>query len=481
MRFGVFLAPYHEPGENPTLALERDLELIVRLDELGYDEAWVGEHHSTGWETIASPEIVLAVAAERTRHIRLGTGVVSLPYHHPLMVADRIVLLDHLTRGRINFGVGPGGHLTDARMLGIDPGAAAAADGRGARRDRAPAHRDRADHAWRATGSRSPTPCSSCAPTSGRTRRSRSPAWSRPPAWCSPAATARACSRSASPAARAGRSTSPPSGARPRRRPSGPGARSTARTGASSMPVHVAETRERGDRRDPRAARRPSSSTTPRPSPAGRARCRGRASGSWSRWSSWGPGSSAPPTTSSRPSSGSRSARAASGGLMITATEWAPRESVLRSYELIARHVMPRFQGSLDGHRGLQRRRAGAGDDHRRAAGGRRRGRPGRLRARARHAAPEPNVLLGVDQLPLAAPGELAQLGPGAEGTQGRAVTGHRAASGRCRRRARTARPAASGTGGCARRADRCEPASLVAETGTPSGIRSTASWRARA
>jgi limonene 1,2-monooxygenase len=122
MRFGVFLAPYHAPGDNPTLALERDLELIVRLDRLGYDEAWVGEHHSTGWETVASPEIFLAVAAERTRHIRLGTGVVSLPYHHPLMVADRIVLLDHLTRGRVELGVGPGGHLTDARMLGIDPG-----------------------------------------------------------------------------------------------------------------------------------------------------------------------------------------------------------------------------------------------------------------------------------------------------------------------------------------------------------------------
>jgi limonene 1,2-monooxygenase len=121
MRFGVFLAPYHEPGQNPTLALERDLDLIVFLDRLGYDEAWVGEHHSTGWETIASPEVFLAVAAERTRHIRLGSGVISLPYHHPLMVADRVVLLDHLTRGRVLFGVGPGGHLTDARMLGIDP------------------------------------------------------------------------------------------------------------------------------------------------------------------------------------------------------------------------------------------------------------------------------------------------------------------------------------------------------------------------
>ena len=120
--FGLFLAPFHALGESPTLSLERDLELIAFVDRLGYDEAWVGEHHSSGWETIASPEMFLAVAAERTRHIRLGTGAVSLPYHHPLMVADRIVLLDHLTRGRINFGVGPGGHISDAMMLGLDPG-----------------------------------------------------------------------------------------------------------------------------------------------------------------------------------------------------------------------------------------------------------------------------------------------------------------------------------------------------------------------
>ena len=119
MRFGAFLAPFHDPRDNPTLALERDLDVIVAMDRLGFDEVWVGEHHSTGWEYIASPEIFLAVAAERTRHIRLGTGAVSLTYHHPLMVADRIVLLDHLTRGRINFGVGPGGHLSDAAMLGI--------------------------------------------------------------------------------------------------------------------------------------------------------------------------------------------------------------------------------------------------------------------------------------------------------------------------------------------------------------------------
>ena len=62
LRFGAFLAPYHDPRENPTLALQRDLELIELLDRLGFDEAWIGEHHSTGWETIASPEIFLAVA-----------------------------------------------------------------------------------------------------------------------------------------------------------------------------------------------------------------------------------------------------------------------------------------------------------------------------------------------------------------------------------------------------------------------------------
>jgi limonene 1,2-monooxygenase len=119
MKFGVFMAPFHRPGENPTLALERDLELIQWLDTLGFDEAYIGEHHSAGWETICSPEVFLATAAERTRHIRLGTGVISLPYHHPYMVAGRMVLLDHLTRGRVILGVGPGALASDAVMLGI--------------------------------------------------------------------------------------------------------------------------------------------------------------------------------------------------------------------------------------------------------------------------------------------------------------------------------------------------------------------------
>ena len=121
MTFGIFLGPFHRVGENPTLAFRRDMELIEWLDELGYDEAWIGEHHSAGWEIISSPELFIAAAAERTRHIKLGTGVVSLPYHHPFMVANRMVQLDHMTRGRVMFGVGPGALPTDAYMMGIDP------------------------------------------------------------------------------------------------------------------------------------------------------------------------------------------------------------------------------------------------------------------------------------------------------------------------------------------------------------------------
>ena len=121
LNFGVFYAPFHPVGQDPTLALEYDLERTVELDRLGFDEAWFGEHHSGGYELIGSPEIFIAAAAERTKHIRLGTGVTSLPYHHPWLVADRIMLLDHLTRGRTIFGVGPGALPTDAYIMGIDP------------------------------------------------------------------------------------------------------------------------------------------------------------------------------------------------------------------------------------------------------------------------------------------------------------------------------------------------------------------------
>jgi limonene 1,2-monooxygenase len=121
LRFGAFYAPFHPVGQSPTLALEYDLERVEALDRFGYDEAWFGEHHSGGYEIIGCPEIFIAAAAQRTKHIKLGTGVVSLPYHHPWLLADRIALLDHLTRGRLIFGCGPGALPTDAHIMGIDP------------------------------------------------------------------------------------------------------------------------------------------------------------------------------------------------------------------------------------------------------------------------------------------------------------------------------------------------------------------------
>lgn len=120
LKFGAFIAPFHAMDENPHTALQRDFELVEWMDKLGYDEAWIGEHHSGGFETIASPEVFIAAAAERTKHIKFGTGVSSLPYHHPLMLADRINQLDHQTRGRVMFGAGPGSLPSDAFMMGIN-------------------------------------------------------------------------------------------------------------------------------------------------------------------------------------------------------------------------------------------------------------------------------------------------------------------------------------------------------------------------
>ena len=121
MKTGIFLAPFHPLAENPLLALDRDMELLVHLDRLNYHEAWIGEHHSGGFEIIACPEMFIAAAAERTRHIRLGTGVVSLPYHNPFTVAGRLMQLDYMTRGRAMFGVGPGSLVYDAVKMGLKP------------------------------------------------------------------------------------------------------------------------------------------------------------------------------------------------------------------------------------------------------------------------------------------------------------------------------------------------------------------------
>lgn len=121
LKFGVFLGPHHPYDENPTLAIDRDLQLVEVLDALDYDEVWIGEHHSGGFEIIPAPEIFLAAAAERSKYIKLGTGVKTVSFTHPFIVADQMVQLDHMTRGRVMFGAGPGALPSDAYQMGIAP------------------------------------------------------------------------------------------------------------------------------------------------------------------------------------------------------------------------------------------------------------------------------------------------------------------------------------------------------------------------
>lgn len=121
MRFGIFLQPLHHPTTDPTQALADDLDLMVHLDDLGFHDAWIGEHHSTGWENVGAPEAFIAAASERTRAIRFGTGVLQLGLHHPLVALDRMIFLDHLTEGRTSFGMGVGGGIpSDLTVFGLD-------------------------------------------------------------------------------------------------------------------------------------------------------------------------------------------------------------------------------------------------------------------------------------------------------------------------------------------------------------------------
>ena len=121
MRYGYFMMPMHVPGSDPAETLETDFAQIERLDELGFEEAWIGEHFTAEWENIPAPEIFIAAALQRTKRIKLGTGVTCLPNHNPFHLAHRIALLDQLARGRFLWGVGSGGFPGDFEVAGIDP------------------------------------------------------------------------------------------------------------------------------------------------------------------------------------------------------------------------------------------------------------------------------------------------------------------------------------------------------------------------
>jgi limonene 1,2-monooxygenase len=120
--FGCFLPPLHDPTISPYAALHQDIELCGLVDDLGFDEVWLGEHHSSGWSTLSSPDLLIAALARETRRIQFATGVIPLPYHHPVHTAERILLLDHLTAGRLILGCGTGTYVHDMEMIGVDPG-----------------------------------------------------------------------------------------------------------------------------------------------------------------------------------------------------------------------------------------------------------------------------------------------------------------------------------------------------------------------
>jgi len=121
VNFGIFLMPLHPPGKEIAQCYDEDHEVIVLADQLGYTEAWIGEHATMAWENIPAPDQFIARVFPETKQIRFGTGVVLMAQHHPANTANRIAQLDHLTRGRIYFGAGVGRISTDLQLFGIDP------------------------------------------------------------------------------------------------------------------------------------------------------------------------------------------------------------------------------------------------------------------------------------------------------------------------------------------------------------------------
>jgi alkanesulfonate monooxygenase SsuD/methylene tetrahydromethanopterin reductase-like flavin-dependent oxidoreductase (luciferase family) len=119
VKLGLFMMPVHPPEKPRTQCFEEDIELILRAEELGFAEAWIGQHHTLAWEPIPSNDVFIANVFPRTRTIRLGTGVSIIPQHHPVNVALRLALLDHLSHGRLNCGFGQGGVPTDHELFGL--------------------------------------------------------------------------------------------------------------------------------------------------------------------------------------------------------------------------------------------------------------------------------------------------------------------------------------------------------------------------
>src|SRR5262245_41531541 len=121
IKYGMFIMPFHDPAKPLAQGYDEDLELIVRAEELGFTEFWIGEHHTMQYETIVMPEIFIGRALGETKTIRLGPAPVCLQQHHPAHVASRLAFLDHLSKGRLNLCFGPGSVTADQELYGLDP------------------------------------------------------------------------------------------------------------------------------------------------------------------------------------------------------------------------------------------------------------------------------------------------------------------------------------------------------------------------
>ena len=118
MELGLFAQPVHRPEKPWLQALNEDREAVILADQLGFSEAWIGEHFTTKVEQIPSPLMFMATLLRDAPSIRFATGVINLPYHNPVVVAAEVAQFDQLSGGRLILGIGPGGLMSDAELFG---------------------------------------------------------------------------------------------------------------------------------------------------------------------------------------------------------------------------------------------------------------------------------------------------------------------------------------------------------------------------
>ncbi|MGP9790909.1 LLM class flavin-dependent oxidoreductase [Roseinatronobacter sp. NSM] len=119
MEIGLFHMPLHPTHRSLLEVLAENTEKIIYADQLGFSETWIGEHYSATTEPITAPMMFMASLINQTKNIRFGTGVIALPNHHPAQVAGQVAQFDHMSNGRFNMGIGPGGLASDMELFGV--------------------------------------------------------------------------------------------------------------------------------------------------------------------------------------------------------------------------------------------------------------------------------------------------------------------------------------------------------------------------